>query len=98
MSNQKVTQVIFSAIDELKDVLGFEENYHYTLETHLFGEGGPLDSLGLVNLVVLVEQKIEDELGTRIVLADERALSQNESPFKTIGTLVQYVSVLAQEG
>jgi D-alanine--poly(phosphoribitol) ligase subunit 2 len=59
-------------------------------ETPLFGRDGVLDSLGLVALVVAVEQAIEDHYGVTVSLADERALSERRSPFRTIGALADY--------
>ena len=66
-------------------------------QTILFGKGGQLDSLGLVSFIVEVEQKIEEELGVSITLADERAMSQKSSPFLTLQTLSEYVSLLLKE-
>ena len=43
--------------------------------TRLFGDGGVLDSLALLALVVAMERAIEDEFGIGVSLADERALS-----------------------
>ena len=63
-------------------------------DTPLFGRKGFLDSLGLVTLVVAVEQAIEDELGVSVSLADERALSQRTSPYRTVGTLAEYADSL----
>jgi len=57
----------------------------------LFGRDGVLDSLGLVSFIVAVEQALDESLGVAITLADERAVSQRASPFRTIGTLVDYV-------
>ena len=59
-------------------------------ETPLFGRDGVLDSLGLVALVVAVEQAIDDQYGVSVSLADERALSERRSPFRTIGALADY--------
>jgi acyl carrier protein len=61
-------------------------------ETPLFGPDGILDSLALVSLVVGVEQAIEDEFGMVVSLADEKALSQRNSPYRTIGALAEYAS------
>lgn len=63
----------------------------------LFGEGGVLDSLGLVNLVVAVEEAIEAELGVVVTIADERALEASANPFETVKALVDYVSRLVAE-
>jgi RNase H-fold protein (predicted Holliday junction resolvase) len=53
--------------------------------------------LALVSLIIEVEEKINDEFGVPITLADERALSQKNSPFLTLQTLTQYVSQLIDE-
>src|SRR5256885_9527265 len=78
------------------------EHGHVTLpatvdaDTPLFGRDGFLDSMGLVTLVVSVEQAIEDELGVSVSLAAERALSQRISPYRTVGTLADYADTLVQ--
>jgi len=46
--------------------------------------------------MVAVEQAIEDELGVSVSLADERALSQRTSPYRTVGTLADYADSLIQ--
>lgn len=60
-------------------------------ETRLIGQGAILDSLGLVSLIVEVEQRLSDELGIDLILADERAMSQKRSPFRSIGALADYI-------
>ena len=55
----------------------------------LFGAPSPLDSLGLVALLIDIEEAFADQ-GHTIVLSDERALSQSRSPFRTISSLVDY--------
>ena len=47
-----------------------------------------------MNFIVATEQRVEDELGTIITLADEKAMSQKHSPFRTIGSLVNYLDML----
>lgn len=67
--------------------------------TKLFGREGLLDSMGVVSLIVAVEQAIEDRHGVPVALADERALSQSEGPYRTIDTLAEYArGVLESEG
>jgi acyl carrier protein len=59
-------------------------------DTPLFGRDGVLDSAGLVALVVGVEQAVEERWNRSVTLADERALSQRHSPFRTVGSLATY--------
>jgi acyl carrier protein len=61
-------------------------------DSRLFGEKGLLDSMALVSLVIAVEQAIEQKYGKSIALADEKALSQRSSPYRTIGSLAAYAA------
>jgi acyl carrier protein len=63
----------------------------------LFGDGGALDSLGLVRLVVAIETAIEDDYGKVVTLADDRATSQKNSPFRSVGTMADYITMLLHE-
>lgn len=97
MPVKSVRDVVFESIDAFND-----SNYGRTqLEKRddqvLFGLGGALDSLGLVNLIVALEGKLEDELGRTVVLANEKAMSERNSPFRTVGTLVAFVTSLLAE-
>ena len=64
-------------------------------ETRLFGEH--LDSMGIVFLVTDLESQISEEFGLDITLADERAMSQKTSPFRSVKTLASYVEILITE-
>ena len=66
-------------------------------DTELFGGGGFLGSLGLVSVLVTIEEEISDREGLSIVIADERALSQTRSPFRTVGSLIEYLALLVTE-
>ena len=76
-----------------KDV---SEQEHVTLpsdigpQTRLFGKPGLFDSIGLVNLVLSVEEAVEDEYGVTISLADQRAMSQSSSPFRSMQSLAEH--------
>ena len=53
----------------------------------LYGEGGPLDSMALVNLIADVEDAVAEKAGAAITLADEKALSAKRSPFRSVRDL-----------
>jgi len=94
---EKIQQSIFNSIDSLNANLPNEEYIEKSNKTALFGSGSKLDSLDLINLVVAVEQNIEDEFDVTITLADERAMSQQASPFRTVETMVDYIEMLLDE-
>lgn len=83
--------------EELNEQLPDRQQIPLSTEAIIFGEGGKLDSLGLVNLVLLVEERISDELGYEIAIADEKAVSQKDSPFRSAQTLAEYINQLLQE-
>lgn len=87
---ERLVELIGEAAEEVKEELAaqIKEN---GAEVDLFTQGGVIDSLGLVNLIVALEGLIEDEYDVSLTLADERALSQEKSPFRTVGVLTDYI-------
>lgn len=96
--NSRVEAAVFAAIDEVNEQLPEGGQVEKDRSAAVFGESGVLDSLGLVNLIVAVEQAVEDEFDESITLADEKAVSQRNSPFRTVGSLIEYVDVLLGGG
>ena len=94
---EKIMQLIFDSLDELNEQFSNENQLQKSTETILFGKNGQLDSLGLVNLIVIIEQNIEDALNVSITIADEKAMSQKHSPFRTAKTLMNYVQMLLKD-
>ena len=79
------------ALDEIA-AQGAEAPADMGPDTRLFGKDGLLDSMALVSLVMALEQEIADRFGAQVALADEKALSQKSSPFRTLGSLAAYAS------
>jgi acyl carrier protein len=88
----ELIQIITTATRELGAEQGIEISQALSADTRLFGEGGLLDSMALVSLVIAVEQAVEDKYEVAVALADEKALSQRSSPYRTIGTLAAYAA------
>ena len=93
-NNKKIESIIINSIKELNEELPEDKQIELTSDVVLFGIGGKLDSLGLVNLLVIIEQNIEDNYGVSITIADEKAMSQKHSPFKTVSTLNKFIELL----
>ena len=53
--------------------------------------GRRLDSLSLVSVIVDVETAVADELGKAVSLTDDKAMTQDISPFSDVATLARYV-------
>ncbi len=59
----------------------------------VFGPESLLDSLGLVALLLDIEEGLQ-AIGCEVVLSDDRAMSQARSPFRTVPSLVAYIGAL----
>lgn len=95
--DEKIIGLIFNVVDEINQQLPKNNQLKKSTDTILFGKSGVLDSLGLVNFIVSTEQKVEEEFGTTISLTDEKAMSQKNSPFKSIRTLADYIISMLKE-
>jgi acyl carrier protein len=94
--SDELVELIRGALRERDE--GVENGGEVGKETPLFGRDGILDSMGLVTLVVALEQAIEEQFGVSVSLADERALSERKSPFRTVGALAEYAGRLIGQG
>ena len=91
---EPVNEIVVRCMRDMGERYSLDLGGGPTRDTLLFGDSGLLDSVGLVSLIVAVEQEIENDLGVSIVLADERAMSQKSSPFRSIGALADYAATL----
>lgn len=86
-----VEQVVFNTLDDFNREMAGEVFLPKSPETCLFGLDGLLDSLGLVNLVIAVETRMEEDLGVTVTLVDEKAMSRTRNPFATVRSLIDFV-------
>jgi acyl carrier protein len=89
VQSDAVTESVRRAVAEFNQ--GEERPLSDAPATVLLGPAGAVDSLGLVRLVMTVERQVEDDFGVAVSLTDEKAMSQRNSPFRSIGSLVEYV-------
>ena len=59
-------------------------------QTPLFGPNSALDSMGLVHVIVDIESRLRDA-GHPVSLISEQAMSQRNSPFRTVTTLAEFI-------
>ena len=90
---EQIRQAVQAACEQAGEPLPLE---HLTEDTRLFGAKGVLDSMGLTTVIVDVEQTLNDRFGLALTLADERAMSQKNSPFRSIQSLADYILTLVE--
>jgi acyl carrier protein len=91
--------IVVASLEEVFAQMGTPLPGGVSDDTVLVGKDAVLDSLGVVSLIVEVEQKLEATHGVSVTLANDRAMSQRNSPFRTIGVLTDHLlSMIAEAG
>lgn len=93
-NHERVRNVVYSAVDSLNKQLPKGVSVDKSLDAPLYGKSSKLESLDFVTLIMEVEEKVKEEFGVDITIADEDLLSKEKSPFSTIGTLTEYLAEL----
>ncbi len=90
MEKTKINEIVIAALQDILD----DDSVSVNSDTVLLGRNAVVDSMGLVNLIVDIEGELSDN-GLEVTLTSEKAMSQRNSPFKTVGTLTDYIKELA---
>lgn len=93
MTKAEIERVVLDAIRQGNLARDHTAQVDVSPTATLFGPGSPLDSLGLVSLAIDIEDACR-EAGHEVSLSDDRAVSQTRSPFRSVPTLVNYLSTL----
>jgi acyl carrier protein len=88
MNQQEITEIIISTCQEYLKTRNINTNI--TNDTALIGNNAELDSLGLVTVLVDLEA-IFLEKNLEITLTSEKAMSAKISPFRSVGSLANFI-------
>jgi acyl carrier protein len=95
MEHKQAVEMICECLQDNIDSTMSEEKQRIILEadenTRLFGGDGFLDSLGVVILLSDLEDLIDEKLDVVISLANDATMSKFRSPFRTLGSLAEFV-------
>lgn len=90
--------IVVASLKEVFEQVGTPPPENIGEETVLVGNDAVLDSLGVVQLIVEVEQRVEQNHSVSVTLANDKAMSARNSPFRTVGVLADHVIATAAEG
>jgi acyl carrier protein len=96
MTTAEIVEVVLEAMRRANLARQLEQQLEVSPDALLFTAGSPLDSLGLVSLLIDVEEAFQD-VGHEITLGDSRAMSQTHSPFRSVPALVEYIQATLAE-
>lgn len=89
MNKNRINEIVLNTLKDYCESNGITEEL--TMDTHLIGRTRIMDSMGLVNTIVDIETAFLDE-DVEISLTSETAMSLRLSPFRTIGSLCDYIA------
>lgn len=89
MEKNQIADLVIDAVKEILD----DETVAVNKETVLLGNDAVVDSMGLVNLIVDIEGALADN-DIEVTLTSEKAMSQRNSPFRTVESLTDYIKEL----
>src|SRR5690348_1042826 len=89
---QAISRTVYRALEEINATQPPEQLLALTPDTVLLGDGGVLDSTGIINLLVAVEDSFSTEFRRGVRLVDEQLMVDPAGPLRTVGTLVSYLA------
>lgn len=89
MDKIKIDEIVISTIKSYCEENGIQAEL--TKDTPLIGRARILDSMGLVNCIVDIETAFLDE-DVEISLTSETAMSGRISPFRSVGSLCNFIA------
>jgi acyl carrier protein len=92
MMKQEILQILRETVIEQTHKKDFDNE-----KTRLFGSKGLFDSIDFVRFLVTVEKRVNDVFPCEIIIVDDRALSQENSPFVNLDRLANYIWGLIDE-
>jgi acyl carrier protein len=98
MIDRKVAiEIVLSTLRDAVDQNGGDAS-GVTEETVIVGPEAVIDSIGVVSLIVDIEQRLEMDHQVSVTLASDRAMSQRNSPFRTAAVLADHILTTEREG
>lgn len=90
-------QIVYPAVDVVNGALPPSEGLKKEPGSVLFGLEGGLDSINLVNFIVIVEERFQKVTGRSLSLMSPEVMVMEESPFRTLGSLAAYIDRVSSE-
>ena len=90
MNRSQIEATVLEALQTANQTREDGDRLTVARDAPLFGDQGQLDSMGIVTLIIDIEDILRTA-GYDVVLTDERAMSRLQSPFKDVPTLVAYI-------
>lgn len=94
MDRERALELIYRAIEIVNQQLPAAKRLARSPATVIVGAGGSLDSLGLVNFVLELEERTGEALGRPVQLLNPDLLAADDGPFHTVDSLTRHLTAL----
>lgn len=91
-SRTDIETLVIESVRLLADDFEIPSLHAPNANTALYGTDAPLDSMALVNLIADIEDAVAEKFDASIALADEKAMSAKNSPFRDVASLATAVA------
>jgi len=98
MDRETALKIVVACLRDAIEQLGGQSAEGVNADTVIVGQGAVLDSIGVVSLIVDIEQRLESDHDVSVTLASEKAMSQRSSPFRTASVLADHICTVVAEG
>ena len=85
--NSEIETLVIESVRQLAEDFELDALKAADAQSCLYGGDGPLDSMALVNLIADLEEAVAEKFGQAIALADEKAMSAKQSPYRSVSSL-----------
>jgi acyl carrier protein len=89
---QEIEGTILSVLGKMNEFLPATERVQYAPDTVLMGDGGTLDSLGIANFIVAMEEAFEDQHHRSVSLSDQDLTDLFGSGSVTVRSFADHLS------
>lgn len=87
-----IAQIVFDCITALNKQLPPEGALACDRNAPLLADGGVLDSLGLITLMVALEEALLAKKGVAVPLLDTLMAEHESQPFQSVGSMIDWIS------
>jgi hypothetical protein len=97
MRREEIARAVWGAVDDVNGQLPRSKRLAKSADTQVLGPGATLDSLGLVNFIAAVQQRIESASGVRLTLVDGEFLIGDPGRVVTLDGFVDHVEATLEK-
>ncbi|MBL9201283.1 MAG: acyl carrier protein [Opitutaceae bacterium] len=90
-SREDILAVVRDAVAEINELRSAAEQIGSAEETVLLGESGGLDSLGVINLVSAIEERLAKRYGVAITIPAGGETTGQGDPWRNVGALTDFL-------